>query len=92
MMSSPEKVAAMLELLQDEEDTELAQAIPIGLPVSMVRTGLMMIGEKIPRDRSELDRFLSAVGNFCHALRSDDAGGQPLDGGAIELPLGQLAE
>lgn len=71
-MKSTEKVAAMLELLQDEEDQELAAAIPLPIGVPTLRMGLMAVAEKLPRDPAELDTFLSQVGDFCLSMRSDD--------------------
>jgi hypothetical protein len=86
-MKSPEKVLLMLELLQDSEDDEINEALPIG-PPPMIRAGLVAVARYLPEQPDELDTFLTQVGDFCHALRSDDQGGTPLD--AVPMPAGEL--
>jgi hypothetical protein len=79
-MTSHEKVFALLEALQDEEDGEIAQALPVGLPVPAIRAALVMIAGTLPADAVELDRWLEQLGMFCLGLRSDENGSdtQPL--------------
>ncbi|HWE10554.1 MAG TPA: hypothetical protein VG325_14475 [Solirubrobacteraceae bacterium] len=72
-MKSTEKVWEVLERLQDSEDDELEDAIPIGMPPAIIRSGLAMVGSQVPKDPAELDEFLTGVGDFCHSLRSDAA-------------------
>lgn len=70
-MNSTEKVWTIVEQLQDSEDSEIAEALPLGLPAPILRGALLMITDQIPQDPAALDEFLSQVGDFCHSLRSD---------------------
>jgi hypothetical protein len=70
-MTSTEKVWSLIEYLQDSEDEELAEAIPIKAPVGIVRGALAMAGDTLPNTPAELDEFLTQVGSFCLGLRSD---------------------
>lgn len=72
-MNSVEKVYMALEELEDADDDEIREALPLpGLSTAFVRTMLPAIARFVPEDPDELDEFLTGVGNFCHMLRSDD--------------------
>jgi hypothetical protein len=70
-MKSTEKVMAMLEVLQDQEDEEIAAALPIAVPPPMLRGALVMVAAQLPDTPDELDAFLTNVGEFCLSMRSD---------------------
>lgn len=71
-MNSIEKVYLALEQMADAEDEDLAEAIPVPIPPTMLRGFLPIITRNIPEDPAELDDFLGKVGDFCHSLRSDE--------------------
>lgn len=69
-MTSIEKLYAAIERLENAEDDDVTGAI--GVPPSLVQAALPFVFDKIPTDAAELDEFLTQVGDFCHALRSDN--------------------
>lgn len=70
-MTSVEKVYLCLEELEDADDQELAEALPIPIPAHMLRGILPVIARQVPENSADLDQFLTSVGDFCHSLRSD---------------------
>lgn len=70
-MDSVQKVQAAIDELEDSDDAGIRDAVGGGVPPGFVRAGLMMLEPLLPDEPDELDRFLTEVGNFCHALRSD---------------------
>lgn len=70
-MNSREKVYEALEQLADADDDELREALPIPIPAAILRGVVPAIARNIPEDVRELDAFLTQVGDFCHAMRSD---------------------
>lgn len=70
-MNSTDKIYALLEFLQDQDDNELADAIQLPLPPAFARGALMAVAGNLPADPAELDRFLTDVSQFCLSLCSD---------------------
>lgn len=70
-MNSVEKVYLALEELEDADDEELKEALPLPIPVPTLRGLLPVVARYVPENAGELDEFLTQVGNFCHSLRSD---------------------
>ncbi len=72
-MNSTQKVYGLLEELQDCEDEELREAIPLkGVPIPMARGALAAVAGMLPDDPLELDGFLEQVSTFCLSIRSDE--------------------
>jgi hypothetical protein len=69
-MTSREKVLAAMEHLETAEDDELGEAIP-GIPSGIIRAALPFVIDSLPTRSTELDEFLTGVGDFCHSMRSD---------------------
>jgi hypothetical protein len=76
-MRSTEKVMEAITFLEDADDQELAEAFPGGIPPGLARAALPFVVDAVPTDADELDTFLTQVGDFCHALRSDGYVPQP---------------
>lgn len=70
-MKSTEKVLAMLDQLQGQEDDEISEAVPVGIPPFMLRGALLLVAEELPKDPADLDSLLDRMGEYCLALRSD---------------------
>jgi len=72
-MTSPEKVLEFLDELQTISDQEIAEAIPVAIPVPLLRLALAGMSSQVPEDPDELDGLLTQIGEFCLSLRSDTA-------------------
>lgn len=70
-MNSVEKVYLALEELEDMDDHEIKEALPIPISVPAARGIIPMVARAVPENAHDLDEFLTQVGNFCHSLRSD---------------------
>lgn len=70
-MKSPEKVLLFLEEMQSCTDVEIAEAIPLPVPPTMIRAALAGVAGQISDDAGELDEWLTRLGEFCLSLRSD---------------------
>lgn len=84
-MNSVEKVASGLVYAQDLKDSELREAVPLDVPVPMIRMALAGAAAQLPTDVDELDRLLESIAGFALSLRSDDAPLptlSPADGGS----------
>jgi hypothetical protein len=70
-MNSPEKLIAFLEQLDDCEDAELSQILPV--PPNWARMGIAAASNRVPDDAEQLDAWALSAAQFCLSMRSDSA-------------------
>lgn len=70
-MNSREKLRNYFNLAAESPDSELADALPFGVPAGAIRMMLATAEDQLPSDPVELDALIDRGLAFLQSLRSD---------------------